>query len=152
MKEDIEITDPDLIANDFNVYFANIGTGLADEIPKLDKSPFDYLTSRLSESFYIFPVSSYEIEEEITRLHCNKSCGPFSISISILKLLKFVISKPLEILFNLSFNSGIVPENFKLARVIPVFKSGARSNMGNYRPISLLSVFSKLLEKLCIID
>jgi hypothetical protein len=42
-----------------------------------------------------------------------------------LKKLKFVTSKPLEILLNFSFNSGIVPENFKLARVVPVFKSGA---------------------------
>ena len=147
-KEQIEITDSDQIANAFNEYFANIGTGFADEIPKVDKSPFDYLMSRLTESFYISPVSTFEIEEEITRLHCNKSSGPFSTSISILKKLKFVISKPLEILFNFSFNSGIVPENFKLARVVPVFKSGTQSNMGNYRPISLLSVFSKLLEKL----
>ena len=72
-KEQIEITDSDQIANAFNEYFANIGTGFADEIPKVDKSPFDYLTSRLTESFYISPVSTFEIEEEITRLHCNKS-------------------------------------------------------------------------------
>ena len=129
MKEDIEINNPDQIANTFNEYFANIGSGLADEIPEVDKSPSGYLTSRLSESFYIFPVSSFEIEEEIARLHCNKSSGPFSIPISILKSLKFVISKALEILFNLSFNSGIVPKSFKLAKVVPVFKSGARSNM-----------------------
>jgi hypothetical protein len=121
-KEQNEITDSDQIANAFNEYFANIGTGFADEIPKVDKSPFDYLPSHLTESFYISPVSTFEIEEEITRLHCNKSSGPFSTSISILKKLKFVISKPLEILFNFSFNSGIVPENFKLARVVLLYQ------------------------------
>ena len=124
MKEDIEINDPDQIANTFNEYFANIGSSLADEIPEVDESPSGYPTSCLSESFYMLPVSSFEIEEEIARLHCNKSSGPFCIPISILKSLKFVISKPLEILFNLSFNSGIVPESFKLAKVVPVFKSG----------------------------
>ena len=59
-----------------------------------------------------------------------------------------VVSRPLEAIFNLSFFTGIVPSSLKIAKVIPVFKKGSRSHRNNYRPISLLSVFIKLLEKL----
>ena len=56
------------------------------------------------------------------------------------------IVKPLVHIFNLSFSSGIFPSEMKTAKVIPVFKSGNRSDFSNYRPISILSQFSKILE------
>ena len=70
----------------------------------------------------------------------NKSAGPFSIPVGIFKLIKFILSKPLETVLNASFITGVVPDKFKIARVY--------SNVSNYRPISLLSIFSKVLEKL----
>lgn len=78
----------------------------------------------------------------------SKVSGPFSIPTTLLKLLGRCLSKPLEILYNCSFSTGVVPNNFKLARVIPVFKKGSRTCSSNYRPISLLSIFNRLLEKL----
>ena len=89
-----------------------------------------------------------EIENEISKLKSGKATGPFSISIDILKLLKSALSFPLTILFNTSFLSGTVPHDLKLANVIPVFKKGSQTCLSNYRPISLLSIFHKLLEKL----
>ncbi len=78
-----------------------------------------------------------------------KAVGPYSIPIKSVKAsTKNVMAKPLEILFNTSFSTGIVPEKVELAKVLPVFKKGHHSNLNNYRPISLLSVFNKLLEKL----
>ena len=74
--------------------------------------------------------------------------GPSSIPIFILKILKCELSGPLQTIFNTSFLTGIVPEKFKMARVIPVFKKGSQTTLNNYRPISLLSIFNKLLEKL----
>ena len=59
-----------------------------------------------------------------------------------------MISKPLEIVFNTSFATGIVPDKFKIARVFPVFKNELELQVNNYRPISLLSVFNRVLEKL----
>ena len=58
-----------------------------------------------------------------------------------------IISEPLTHIINLSIRSGIVPDRMKIARVIPIFKSGDSSLLTNYRPVSVLPVFSKLLEK-----
>lgn len=143
-----EITDIKEIADAMCKYFANIGDQLASTIPNMNKSPLDYMTLPNPDSFYIFPVTSFEIENEISKLKNGKATGPFSIPVKILKMLKFVISRPLEILFNASFCLGEVPDGFKIAKVIPVFKTGSQNCLNNYRPISLLSIFNKLLEKL----
>ena len=73
-----------------------------------------------------------------------KLWGHFSIPIVILKILKCELSGPLETIFNTSFLTGIVPEKFKMARVIPIFKKGSQTSLNNYTPISLLSVFKYL--------
>ena len=77
----------------------------------------------------------------------GKSIGPNSIPIKILKILCPVISSPLSQLINDSFQCGIFPYKMKLAKVIPLFKKGCVVTTSNYRPISLLSVFSKITEK-----
>ena len=98
--------------------------------------------------FFLSPVTTLEVEDEITNLNVSKSVGPFSIPTKLLKILKFLLSGPLAYLFNCSFITGIIPDQFKLARVIPIYKKGSRSTVSNYRPISLLSVFNKILKKL----
>ncbi len=148
VKNSTEITDPMVIADSFNNYFANVGTNLANSISDSWKSPSDYLKTPLSKSFYLFPTTPGEIEAEISDLKSGKATGPNSIPISVLKLLKKIIAEPLEILFNASFETGIVPIKLKSANVIPVYKKDSQFSLSNYRPISLLSIFSKLLEKL----
>ena len=73
---------------------------------------------------------------------------PYSIPVNILEIVKSVISFPLAALFNTSISSGIVPDNFKVANVIPIYKKDSQTNLSNFRPISPLSIFNKLLEKL----
>ena len=74
--------------------------------------------------------------------------GPYSIPIAVLKILNNLISIPLEILYNFSFSSEIVPDQFKAAKIIPVYKKNSALCVSRYHPISLLSVFNKILEKL----
>ena len=72
----------------------------------------------------------------------------YSIPVKLLKIIKTLVSYPFSYLFKLSFSLGVLPDMIKIARVIPVYKAGNRTIMSNYRPISLLSVFNKLLEKI----
>ena len=73
----------------------------------------------------------------------SKATGRFSIPVTIFKILKTDISKPLEVLFNACFETGIVPDSFKLANVIPIYTKGSQNCLSNYLPISLLSGFNK---------
>ena len=143
-----EIVDPKPIANALNDFFANIGTNLARSIPSSSQSAREFMSSPILDSLCLSPVTEDEIEEEIAKLNVSKAVGPSSIPIFILKILKCELSGPLQTIFNTSFLTGIVPEKFKMARVIPVFKKGSQTTLNNYRPILLLSIFNKLLEKL----
>ena len=58
------------------------------------------------------------------------------------------IAKPLAHIFNSSFSCGVFPDHMKIAKSIPIFKNGQKTDCTNYRPISILSQFSKILEKL----
>ena len=101
----------------------------------------------MKDSFFPFPTTSGEIEIEISNLRIGKAKGLFSVPIDILKIVKCVVSKRLEIFFN-----GIVPFDLKLANVVPVYKKGSQTCLSNYRPVSLLSIFNikLLLERLII--
>uniref|UniRef100_A0A8C5LN87 Reverse transcriptase domain-containing protein n=1 Tax=Leptobrachium leishanense TaxID=445787 RepID=A0A8C5LN87_9ANUR len=72
--------------------------------------------------------------------------GPDGIHPKLLKELSDVIAKPLTDLFNQSLLMGVVPEDWKLANVVPIHKKGSREESGNYRPVSLTSVVGKLME------
>lgn len=99
-------------------------------------------------SLYLYPTTPEEIEEEIDKLNSSKAIGPYSMQAKILKLLEGLISKPLVTIFNLSLSTGVVPDSFKIASVIPVYKKGSQIGLNNYRPISLLSIFNRILEKI----
>ena len=131
------------------IIFANIGGNLASSILSASKTANEFIMPPpICDSLFLCPVTANEIQLEIAKLQIGKTVGPSSIPISILKILKSELAGPLQVIFNTSFLTGIVPDKFKLPRVIPVFKKGSQTNLSNYRPISLLSVFNKLLEKL----
>ena len=143
-----EITNDKAIADQLNNYFSNIGKNLASTVPK-PNLPFNcYLDKPQASSFFLSPTTSTEIENIIMSLSSAKASGPFSISTSLLKTLKGILSIPLQLLFNCSFSTGLVPDQFKVARVVPIHKKGSSYLVSNYRPISLLSIFNKLIEKL----
>ena len=76
-----------------------------------------------------------------------KSTGPSSIPVRLLKIAAPYIILPLCKLINISFHTWVFPESINVAKVVPTFESGSSQDINNYRPISLLSVFSKIIEK-----
>lgn len=76
------------------------------------------------------------------------SCGQDGMCNSLIKLVIKEISDPLTHIFNSSFETGIFPDQMKIAKVIPIHKGGDKTLMGNYRPISILPTVSKLLERI----
>ena len=77
----------------------------------------------------------------------SKSPGPYSVPVTILKIIRDYISEHLAFLVNDSFTGDNFTDILKLARITPIFKKGSRFDKDNYRPISVLSYFSKIFEK-----
>ena len=91
-------------------------------------------------------VTSNKVEDFISQMDNNKPIGPFSIPVPLLKILKTRISPLLSSLINDSFLCGTFPNKLKLAKVTPVrVKKGSRQD--NYRPLTVVSIFSKIFEK-----
>ena len=143
-----EINNPQKIGNMFNNCFANVGPNTDKTIPKPFKSPSSYLKNRINFDFVIALKSEVEILKIIQSLDDSKSSGTSSFPIKLLKISAPCLTLPLCKLINLSFTTGIFPDAIKVAKVIPIFKSGFSDDINNYGPISLLSVFSKLIEKI----
>ena len=100
-----------------------------------------------SESFKLSPVTIDFVCKELHKLKANKSTGLDGIPAKFLKDGATVIKYHVAFIINLSITSHSVPTDVKFARVKPLFKKNSRSDVGNYRPISILSVVSKILEK-----
>ena len=147
---EINIVSKQSIADGFNNFFVDVGSNLDKKITVADNaaSIYDFMGQQCPNSMFINPVSEDEVVNIIKSCKPKHSKDCDDINMYVLSKVTDQIVKPLVHIFNLSFSSGIFPSEMKTAKVIPVFKSGNRSDFSNYRPISLLSQFSKILEKL----
>ena len=97
--------------------------------------------------FALTAVGEDFIYKELCKLNSSKGTGPDNIPARFVKDAASVLIKPVTHIVNLSIQTGIVPYESKNARVVPLFKKNKRSDVSNYRPVSVLSVVSKILEK-----
>ena len=142
------VDDPVSIANNFNNFFANVGPTTEKSVPKVPHiSPSFYLKNCVQFDFLITHISEQDILDIISALPI-KSTGPASIPIKLLKLVADLIVVPLCRIITSSFSTGIFPDILKVAKVIVLHKGGSTQEVNNYRPISLLSIFDKIIEKL----
>ena len=95
-----------------------------------------------------YPLSINELKDAFFSLQTNKSPGHDKISFNVIQSCFGSFRKPILHIFRLSLEEGIFPEDLKTAKVTPIFKAGDENDFGNYRPISVLSCFSKILEKI----
>ena len=119
--------------------FSSVFTKEPDgEIPTIDK--------RCNESICDIYITEDMVQSEINKMNVNKSSGPDNIHARLLKELVNQISAPLAALFNKSMKEGIVPCDWKVACVSPIYKKGSKNIAENYRPVSLTSIICKLME------
>ena len=157
-ENDNLVSDPLQIANIFNNHYSTIGQKVQQKIPNQPGDHRSYLKKLRSDgklcinpdgsSFFLSPTVPDEVEKIIDALDTSKSSGPNGIPVILLKTFKKFFSFWLSKLVNDSFNRGEFPDLLKTAKVIPLYKKDDKLHHLNYRPISLLSVFSKIYEKL----
>ena len=151
---DKDITSPEEIANVFNEYFANISKNYITNTDYTDSSNIDtklkeYVENKLKEDdmFVIPPVTEAFTLKQLLSLDTTKAAGLDGYPAKILKSAAPIIAKYITQIYNLSIQSGIFPDEWKTAKVIPLHKCKSLTDKANFRPISLLSIISKILER-----
>ena len=142
---------PQTIAEKFNDYFATIAEKLKSKISTNIGYDYQFMDinskTYISNSIYLAPTNSTEISQIIDSLKVKATAD---INVASIKKAKNTNTKFCEVvadIINRSFLEGVFPSNLKNAKVVPVHKGGTKVNIENYRPISLLSAFSKIYEK-----
>ena len=141
------ISDKHEVVNEFNKFYTEVGTNIDRKIPQVNTTFEHYLDNPCLNSFIPRIATDNEIRLLILQLDVTKACGPTSIPNKLLNLFADVLSPPLTLITNNCLQTGMFPDSLKLANIIPIFKKGATNLCCNYRPISLLSNVSKILEK-----
>ena len=137
---------PTKIAKAFNEHFTSVAPNLSRNIPSTNIDPVSLINNN-PNSFVYFDADAAEVQQAILSFK-NKGSPIDCVPNFIFKYVADVISPVLCELINDSFNSGVFPDIFKIARVIPIHKSGSRSLTGNFRPISTLHFLNKVVERI----
>ena len=139
------------IANGFNTFFANIGKTINDQIIQPPEVYSDFLNGNYPINCFFQPTHEEEVIKVAQNLKTKTSQGFDNLSTCIIQKTMKEVAAPLTHIFNQSFLLGVVPDQMKIAKIVPVFKAGNKKILTNYRPISILPAFSKILEKLASI-
>ena len=136
------------MANAFNEFFTSVGHNLAEKIPTTDSHVTCDQYSQPNIPAFKFPTITTEfVRKQLELLPENKAMGLDKFSGKLLRAAAPIICNPLTFIMNLSLQSGKFITEWKLAKVIPIHKSGPRTDRNNYRPISILPIVSKILER-----
>ena len=148
LEENGLISDPYKVANKFNDFYCNVAEKLCDKIPQVNNKYQDYLKNPNKNKLTLKETTPDEIVKIINDLDGKKSGDIYNISPDLVKLNSQIIAQILTIIFNKSVQEGCFPTAMKKAKIIPIYKGESVLSVGNYRPISLLPIFSKIFERL----
>ena len=145
------VNTPIDIAENFNKFFADVATKLKSETASHDSTPRDitfdrFINARVSNTIFLSPVEQEEVGDIIDNF---KNKATMDTKISALKVANVHCNfrEVVAAIVNASFEQGVFPKPLKTAKVVPIHKGDSKTDVGNYRPISLLSTFSKIYEK-----
>ena len=148
LEENGFISDPKQVANKFNDFFLNIADKLNSKIAKKNNKFQDFLKNPNKSRFCLKETTPDEIVKITNQLDSKKSSDIYNISPDIVKLSNQVVADALCIIFNRCIREGHFPDSLKMAKVMPLHKGDSVLSVANYRPISLLPIFSKIIERL----
>ena len=156
-KDEVRIIEPehnvvvreDNLADFFNQRFASQGERVSRSISAMSVEEFQ--SEPTLKSMYLHPTSLNEIHRSIADIKIGKTSGIDELSDEVLKISALAIVPYLQKLINQTFIQGEFPHCLKIVKVIPLFKSGSKTDVDNYRSVSLLPVLSKVLKKSCTI-
>ena len=138
---------PEEISEVFNSHFTRIGENLARDIPDTDIDPISYVDTT-SQVFSFSKIGTEHVTSLLRTMDTNKAAGLDNIPCNLLKIAAEIVSPSLTYIFNLSLETGIFPQDWKIAKVSPIFKKGDKTDIDNYRPISVISIIAKIFEKI----
>ena len=141
----VSTEDPHKIANFFNNYFTSGGTSTTTS-GTVSQAAGRPIISPTNNSIFIRPTDQTEISNIIRKLKSKRSSGFDEMPPILIKECAEELSLPLSILINQSFSEGVVPDLLKISIVKPIYKKDKHCEVNNYRPITLLSTFSKIFE------
>lgn len=147
IADSIKLTDPTEIANALNETFSNI-----------PKTTFEFETTLrllkntkpihpVTNTFYLRPTSPMEVENCINKLKNSDSIDIFELNVEVYILLSNLFSEVIAHMVNASFQEGKVPAVLKTSVVNPVFKTGLKDDPTKYRPVSIIPILAKIVEK-----
>ena len=141
-------TDQNIIVEEFNTFYSNIGPELSKKIPKTKNNFGYFMKEPIPNCMYLSPTTKDEISKIIRGLNINKSSDIYDIPVKVVKMGESFFAEHLSNVFNCCFEQGIFPEYLKVAFISPIYKKESKLYVGNYRPVSILPVLSKIFEKL----
>ena len=147
---DIKISSQKDIADNFNLFFSSIGPKLANKLNRShlpDNNFKNFLGEKPNSKFSFQPITEHQLLQIVKNLKSKKSSGCDLVSNNLIKIAIPYLLKQLTYLANLSLESGYVPEQIKVSKVLPLFKDGNKRDFNNYRPIAIISTFGKIIEK-----
>ncbi|XP_052424138.1 uncharacterized protein LOC127966859 [Carassius gibelio] len=150
-KDNDTICHTEEIVKEFNDYFVNIGNNLAKKIVPIPNIGMEIgVTYESPNSFFLNPTNKDEILKIVKDCKNKKSVDNDGFDMFMVKNIIENVIYPFTYICNQSFKMGIFPNQMKVSKVLPLYKGGDKHLFCNYRPISLLSQFSKILEKLFV--
>ena len=144
-------TNPNRVVNGFCEFYSTVVNSMKKStylfVDFVWKKPSTF-HARTFTTFRFHYVSTVEIRTILKRMSRNKAAGPDNLPPNLIKDSANVIVKHLAYIINLSLRTGMFPDDWKIARVVPVHKSGPSDRFENFRPISALPIMSKIIEKI----
>ena len=147
-KKPITLECPKDIANGLNYHFTNVAKNLEDKLKKTDTKHTKFMGKENSSTMYLKPIELYEILEEIINICINTAKGYDNIAPKKIKWAPDLFAPILLNIFNKCINMGYYPNGMKIGLVTPVYKDGEKNEKNNYRPITILTQFNQLFERI----